>query len=88
MRGRPASPSTVTIQILNHANGGESCGLYSPAGSDRPGSQIMPESDIDPSNKAPQTSRNPIPAGAKFIVWCKRKADSGNADISGYVYYR
>jgi len=48
----------------------------------------MPESDIDPSNKAPQTSRNPIPAGAKFIVWCKRKADSGNADISGYVYYR
>lgn len=80
--------STVTIQILNHAAGGERCGLYSPAGSDRPGNQIMPESDIDPSNKAPQTSRSSIPAGAKFIVWRKRKADSGNADISGYAHYR
>jgi hypothetical protein len=81
------NPGTVTIQVTRHAQGGQMCGLYGLSEAGRPEPQIKPDAYIDPKERM-QTYSGGLPAGTQFVVWCRRDANHGNAEIRGYIYHR
>jgi hypothetical protein len=89
--------TSVTFQVLNHADQGETCHLVIPSNvPDRPPSQVTAFEAIQSFDSTPHTFRNragdasaKFAAGTQLILQCKRGSarPGSDAGIGGFLYF-
>jgi hypothetical protein len=79
-----ADTGTITIQVTNHAYGGEACVI-----TDYNEDPITNTLFINPGDNHPKTFYNKVPGGTWFYLQCMRRSPvpGSDAGIGGWIYF-